>query len=603
MLIKTKVWALALGGVIFAVVQFGLSNISAEKLEAQNKTMSLVTDNVQDVIKNVYSFINGDKEATKKLHEQEKELTGLRVSLTTQNLFDIEKTKQLDRLISSIMSNSYGEKGIVAQMNEHGRYSTGLYAKTLAEIHDFEAALGYGVVGYTNSNSKEKNKEISFEIKYLEERMRQRERVIFIYSNGWYDRPTEGYIKSFDKDVQELKTAVSNDKMFSDSEKSLAFSHLDAYVATFKRAIEIQANVQKKIQALKNTSNELDDTIISLQNDLKVNSVIGNRIQLFVLLTGLTIGLIAGWLINKAIMTPVGKLNASMKELSTGSGDLTFRLDESGNDELATTSKFFNLVMANFRELIQDVKGAVAELENVTAHIAESTMQVKEAADKQSDQTGGVSSAMEETAASIVQVTDHLGEIEKQTRATEQSLVLGRKSQEMARLSIESLTAISKRVSGASEKIEGIAFQTNILALNAAVEAARAGEHGKGFAVVATEVRNLAHLASASAKEIAAEMKTFWTSVDQVRETSSMVDGVIAEVSSTAKETNTGIQSISVAMHEQRDASKSIAGNIETVAAMTDASTSSIAHVDEGVRAIRAQVVQIGIMVSQFKTA
>lgn len=64
------------------------------------------------------------------------------------------------------------------------------------------------------------------------------------------------------------------------------------------------------------------------------------------------------------------------------------------------------------------------------------------------------------------------------------------------------LSAASDQISGFTEVINGIAFQTTMLSLNAAVEAARAGESGRGFAVVATEVQSLAKRVTDAAREI-----------------------------------------------------------------------------------------------------
>lgn len=63
------------------------------------------------------------------------------------------------------------------------------------------------------------------------------------------------------------------------------------------------------------------------------------------------------------------------------------------------------------------------------------------------------------------------------------------------------VTGIEK-IGAISQRIDGIASETNMLALNATIEANRAGDKGRGFAVVAGEVKVLASQTSQATQQI-----------------------------------------------------------------------------------------------------
>ncbi|WP_172676912.1 methyl-accepting chemotaxis protein [Aestuariivita boseongensis] len=196
-------------------------------------------------------------------------------------------------------------------------------------------------------------------------------------------------------------------------------------------------------------------------------------------------------------------------------GDLDVRMTQ-------TLAPDFETLRYDFNATAEQLSQAFSDIVEQTASIQDGAANLTSAADDLARRTEGQAAALEETAATIVQLTQSVGETAtgtdkandfvKTTRASaENSLTVVASTLE----SIKKIQATSNEVSQIIGVIDDIAFQTNLLALNAGVEAARAGAAGQGFAVVASEVRALAQRSSTAAKEI---KQLIETSVSQVNE-------------------------------------------------------------------------------------
>ncbi|EPM4293408.1 methyl-accepting chemotaxis protein [Vibrio fluvialis] len=251
---------------------------------------------------------------------------------------------------------------------------------------------------------------------------------------------------------------------------------------------------------------------------------------LFMLLPAILIGLGIGWMMSRSILAPLNHMLQAVKQLGSGSGDLRYRLEEKGNDEVTELSRSFNAFIDHLDATFSTLLGSIKRMEPMSQDVNDVNVKLTKASNSMHHQSQQVQDQMTHSAEISQLVSGELEGIQQASGATVKVLGSGRASvvetvSQMDQLSsdlslvaqaVSNLTVDAEKIRQVIVVINDIAEQTNLLALNAAIEAARAGEQGRGFAVVADEVRNLSVKTRASTDSVSELIGAIRTSTQRV---------------------------------------------------------------------------------------
>jgi len=331
---------------------------------------------------------------------------------------------------------------------------------------------------------------------------------------------TEGLCMAFAE-----KTTMADDEPFTDEWGS----HVSAYSPIYNGS-EVVGAVGVDISA-----NWIDAQMQELRNLILIFGAITYVVSLAVLL-----------LLMMSFKKGIHKLNNKIKELASGSGDLTKEVDIKSGDELEVIAGNMNAFIRQIRMLVKDVAESSEEIMSTGKELGSTVNENNRIMSEMNSEMTEISVNMEQSAASSKELSDNLTQSAEQIitfaeevneirqmvqKANENAQATSAQAKENRRNAVDAIQSLQEKMSKTTqdvqkieqvkqiaEEIGGIAEQTRMLSLNAQIEAARAGSMGAGFAVVATEVGHLSEGIDKAVTEINVINEQILSAVDTLTE-------------------------------------------------------------------------------------